>query len=114
MIKKINKTRFIHTAVVCFLLAFSACKAPSLVEREVDLKDLPQNFTNTSSTDTTNTALIQWKEYFTDSYLTTLIDSALVNNQELNIMLQEIAISKAEIKAKKGEYLPFVGFGAAA
>ena len=114
MIKKINKTRFIHTAVVCVLLAFSACKAPSLVEREVDLKDLPQNFTNTSSTDTTNTALIQWKEYFTDSYLTTLIDSALVNNQELNIMLQEIAISKAEIKAKKGEYLPFVGFGAAA
>ena len=100
--------------MVLFILAFSACKAPGLAEREVDLKDLPQSYTNYAMTDTINTALIHWKQYFTDPYLTVLIDSALANNQELNIMLQEIAISKAEIKAKKGEYLPFVGFGAGA
>jgi len=114
MIKKINKTQFLYTVMVLFILAFSACKAPGLAEREVDLKDLPQSYTNYAVTDTTNTALIHWKQYFTDPYLTVLIDSALANNQELNIMLQEIAISKAEIKAKKGEYLPFVGFGAGA
>ena len=113
MIKKINRIPYIFSAVVCVLLAFSACKAPSVLEREVDLKDLPQNFAR-GNADTTNTALIQWKAYFTDPYLTGLIDSALVNNQELNMMLQEIAVSKAEIRAKKGEYLPFVGFGAGA
>jgi len=113
MIKKINKTRCIHTAVVCLLLAFSACKAPGLVEKEVDMSMLPQNYAGAAATDTTQTALINWKQYFTDPYLATLIDSALTRNQELNMMLQEIAISKSEIRAKKGEYLPFVGFGAA-
>src|SRR5690606_3696100 len=39
----------------------------------------------------------------------TLIDVALQNNQELNITMQEIQISRNEIKARKGEYLPFVG-----
>ena len=113
MIKKINKTSYIFSAGVCVLLSFSACKTPSALEREVDLKELPQNFAR-GNADTTNTALIQWKEYFTDPYLTRLIDSALVNLQELNMMLQEIAVSKSEIRAKKGEYLPFVGFGAGA
>ena len=114
MIKKINKTRCIHAAVVCLLLAVSACKAPGLVERDVDMSMLPQNYAGATSADTTQAGLINWKQYFTDPYLTTLIDSALTRNQELNMMLQEIAISKSEIRAKKGEYLPFVGFGASA
>ena len=52
---------------------------------------------------------LQWKNYFTDQNLQALIDTALVNNQELNITLQEIEISKNEIRARKGEYLPFIG-----
>ncbi|MGO4910916.1 TolC family protein [Leeuwenhoekiella sp. W20_SRS_FM14] len=105
----INKTKILYTGVVVLLLSFSACKAPVLVERDVELK-LPKTFAATA--DTAQTALVNWKDYFTDPYLSSLIDTALQNNQELNIMLQEISISKAEIKAKKGEYLPFVGFGA--
>jgi multidrug efflux system outer membrane protein len=42
-------------------------------------------------------------------YLVALIDTALKNNQELNITLQEIEIARNEIRARKGEYLPFVG-----
>ncbi len=38
-----------------------------------------------------------------------MIDTALAHNQELNILLQEIEISKNEIRARKGEYLPFMG-----
>jgi NodT family efflux transporter outer membrane factor (OMF) lipoprotein len=49
-----------------------------------------------------------------DPDLRTLIDSALSNNQELNIMLQEIAISKNEVRARKGEYLPFLDLAAGA
>jgi NodT family efflux transporter outer membrane factor (OMF) lipoprotein len=40
-----------------------------------------------------------------------LIDTALQNNQELNITLQEINIAQNEIRARKGEYLPFVNLG---
>ncbi len=43
-----------------------------------------------------------------------IIDSALKNNQELNIALREIEIDKNEIQARKGEYLPFVNVAGAA
>jgi outer membrane protein, multidrug efflux system len=53
-----------------------------------------------------------WRNFFADSQLTQLIDIALKNNQELNIMAQEIDISNNEIMARQGEYLPKVGIGA--
>src|SRR5690606_8838920 len=46
--------------------------------------------------------------------LQALIQEALQNNQELNIILQEIEIERNEVSAKKGEYLPSVGIKAGA
>ncbi len=93
-------------------LVFQSC-VPTKTTRET--KDtLPDNFQNVVSTDTTNSAKIKWKEFFNDAQLAALIDTALVNNQELNIMLQQVDIAKNEIQARKGEYLPFVGIQAAA
>lgn len=60
------------------------------------------------SIDTTNIADVKWQEYFGDAFLNALIDTALNNNQELNIVLQEIEISRNEIRARKGDYLPMV------
>lgn len=57
--------------------------------------------------DSTNTAAVNWRNYFTDPYLVALIDTALQGNQELNIALREIEMSRNEIMARKGEYLPF-------
>jgi NodT family efflux transporter outer membrane factor (OMF) lipoprotein len=70
-------------------------------------KTVPANYNN--SQDATNTAAGKWPAYFTDPYLVALIDTALKDNQELNITLQEIEITRNEIRARKGEYLPFVG-----
>ncbi|MCC9136650.1 TolC family protein [Pontibacter silvestris] len=92
--------------VACLSLTFTACITPSVVERTANTA-VPASYNN--SQDTTNTATLKWKEYFTDPYLTALIDTALQNNQELNITLQEIAISSNEVRIRKGEYLPFVG-----
>lgn len=89
----------------------TACTVPNLVDKSVNTTT-PDSFNN--SQDTTNTANIQWKEYFTDPYLIALIDTALMNNQELNITLQEIQIAQNEVKARKGEYLPSVGAQAGA
>ncbi len=66
------------------------------------------------SQDTTNTAKVKWKDFFTDPNLVALIEIALQNNQELNITLQEIEIARNEVRARKSEYLPFVGVGASA
>jgi multidrug efflux system outer membrane protein len=90
-----------------FLLAFTACKAPSIVQKTENY-ELPASYNG--SQDSTNTGKVSWKDFFADSYLNILIDTALSNNQELNIMLQEIQIAKNEVRERKGEYLPFVGF----
>lgn len=74
---------------------------------------LPENFNNIAVNDTLNSAHIKWKDFFNDQNLVSLIDTALVNNQELNIMMQQVDMAQNEIKARKGEYLPFVGIQAA-
>ena len=92
-------------------MAFMACKTPSVGLKTANT-ELPESYN--SSQDSTNTAKVKWKDYFTDPYLNALIDTALANNQELNIMLQEIEIARNEVREKKGEYLPSVGFKGAA
>jgi len=99
--------------VVLVAASFTACKTPSSVTLRDENKNVPGAYANNSQ-DSTNTAKIKWKEYFTDPHLAGLIDTALKNNQELNITLQEIEIAKNEIRARKGEYLPFVGLSAGA
>ncbi len=86
--------------------------APALKVTKTENKTVPGSFTK--SQDSTNTAKIKWKEYFNDPNLAALIDTALKNNQELNITLQEIEINKNEIRARKGEYLPYVNLSGGA
>jgi NodT family efflux transporter outer membrane factor (OMF) lipoprotein len=92
---------------------FTACSVPGVVQR-TENKNTPGSYTTATVTDTTSTASVKWKEYFTDPNLQALINTALTNNQELNITLQEIEVAKSEIRARKGEYLPFIGLGAGA
>ena len=87
-------------------LTVAACVTPPVVERTAN-KTVPARYYE--SQDTTSTAKVQWKDFFTDPQLNDLIDLVLKNNQELNITLQEIAISQNEIRVRKGEYLPFLG-----
>ncbi len=100
-------------AVRLFLLPilFYACKTPELAEK-IPEQPVPESYG--TSGDSINAARIPWKDYFKDPYLTALIDTALENNQELNITLQDIEIAQNEIRLRKGEYLPFVGLRAGA
>lgn len=110
--------RIIHPYGVVIILSviFSAC-APNIVSKKEDTT-MPANYSFSpgiiNTPDTTNTAKVSWKTYFTDPYLNALIDTAINNNQELNIMLQEIEIARNEVRAKKGEYLPMVDIRAGA
>ena len=64
--------------------------------------------------DTSNSALVDWHEFFQDPQLVALIEVALENNQELNIMVQEMLVTESEIMARRGEYLPRLGIGGGA
>ena len=92
-------------------LFINACKAPQVAEKSVT-NQTPLSFNG--SLDSTNSVTLKWREYFKDPYLNVLIDSALQNNQELNITLQEIRMASNEVMARKGEYLPFVNVGGSA
>lgn len=94
------------------ILMVSACKTPELVQQDTSIV-LPEAYAN-KTTDTLNSAHENWHGYFHDPYLNGLIDSALANNQELNIMRQEIAVTQSEVLSKKGEYQPTVGLNAGA
>lgn len=75
-------------------------------------KVVPESFEK--STDTNTIAVTPWRTYFKDPNLINLIDTALKNNQELLITLQEIEIAKNDIRVRKGALLPQVGVGAGA
>ena len=104
-----NSIKYIMFGAV--LWAFSSCKTPAIVGR-IENRNVPKSYSNTPA-DSSGT-LSLWKDYFKDQYLATLIDTALINNQELNIMRQEISIASNEVMARKGEYLPFVSLRAGA
>ncbi|MXV17245.1 TolC family protein [Hufsiella ginkgonis] len=102
---KINK---IHTCIglLGLSLAVASCKVPAIVQT-TENKQVPGAYN--ISRDTTNTASLPWRSFFTDPHLAALIDTALKNNQELNVTLQEIEMAKNDIRFRKGQILPTVG-----
>lgn len=104
-----NKIKLIRYSIALGIgLTMASCNAPAAAVATTN-KALPESFDK--STDTTNTAAISWRGYFKDQNLVNLIDTALKNNQELQITLQEIEIAKNDIRVRKGTLLPKVGLG---
>ena len=93
-------------------LMLQACGIPEMTTKKAE-QDLPESFAPGLS-QPTNSATMKWKEFFDDPNLLNLIDTAVANNKEVNIMLQRISVSQNEIQKRTGAYLPFVNFGAGA
>lgn len=93
---------------ICFLVAGSlwSCKAPQATANVENRPEVPKTFG--SNTDTVNSGIVPWKQFFTDQNLVLLINEALKNNQELMITLQEIEIAKSEVMYKNGKLKPSV------
>ena len=97
-------------AILAVLALYSCIPSRTLMEENASVPDRYQN----QATDTLNSAQVQWKGFFSDTKLSALIDTALVKNQELIIIIQQIDMAKNEVKARKGEYLPSVNLQAGA
>jgi multidrug efflux system outer membrane protein len=88
-------------------LALASCKVPAITQ--LTANTAVPNAYGTAGTDSTNMAKLPWRSFFTDKNLVNLIDTALKNNQELMITLQEIQMAQNDIQAKHGKLLPTVG-----
>lgn len=97
----------IRLMVMVLSMVLVNCVGPVSLKKESN--SVPASFNG--NIDTTNSAHIQWRMFLKDPHLISLIDEALKNNQELNIMMQEINIANNEIMGRKGAYLPMVGTG---
>ncbi len=90
-------------------LAIASCKIPAITQPAQN-NAVPQSYSTPG--DSTNMAAIQWRSFFTDPSLVSLIDTALKNNQELLVTLQEIEMAKNDIRMSKGALMPTVALKA--
>jgi len=98
-----NKVGYIFTILVT-LLSIVACKTPQATMPKDTLKVLLPALSKDSSV----TISPAWRDFFQDPILQTLIDTALQNNQNLKITVQELAIARSAMTAKQGALLPSV------
>ncbi len=102
-----------YIAAIALSLILASCKAPMATVVKDELKEnVPQNFNQEDQGDANNNSgTTPWRQFFTDPNLVALIETALKNNQELMITLQEIEIAKSGVLAKKGKLTPAVSAG---
>ncbi len=101
----------LYGSILLLAMLAHSC-APTMNVRNEN-KTMPDQYKNQLA-DSLNTADMKWRDFFDDLYLKQLIDTALVNNQELNILMQRVKVAQNEVQARKGEYLPFVNILAGA
>ena len=106
------RNRALKTAIISsFLLTIPSCNIPELCRPDKG-KPLPETFNGEINWE--NSACVELHEFFNDPSLTNLVDQALVDNQELKILAQDIRIANNEVYARRGAYFPFISFGARA
>ena len=101
---KTNKVLYL-AVVLATLLCIGACKTPQATTIP---KDTLKESLASMSRDSSVTISPAWRDFFQDSVLRSLIDTALQNNHDLKITLQELAIAKSAITAKQGALLPSI------
>jgi NodT family efflux transporter outer membrane factor (OMF) lipoprotein len=72
---------------------------------------LPQQFENAVSADS-SVAGIEWKSFFKDPALISLIDSALKNSYDLQLAVKHIEEAQAYVKQAKMNYVPTIDLSA--
>jgi outer membrane protein, multidrug efflux system len=91
--------------IVLSMLAINSCKTLN-TNLSIPEQKIPASFN--TSTDSATIADIKWPDYFSDSLLISLIDTALSNNLDLLITLQKIEATRADVLYKKGLLSPVV------
>src|SRR5690606_18904190 len=93
-------------AVVCTLLISSCKVGRDYVRPETGLTDTFRGVSGDSIADTVNIADIPWYDFFTDSMLMMLIDSAIANNYDMQAALKNIEIANQSLRQSRAAFFP--------
>ena len=98
-----RNNNILASVLLAGVVIYSSCKIPQLASMPKS-KQAPVSYSGQS--DSAVQTLASCKEFFKDTNLIRLIDTALANNQELSIAQQEIAMAKNDILVSKSRLLP--------
>lgn len=103
------KNRYINRIILSGLIALiglSSCQVTNKYKTpEVDIDNL---YGEKTSIDTVTIGNISWREYFSDPYLTALVDEGLEKNFDLQIAYTRIQQAEANLNMAKAAYFPDV------
>lgn len=97
---------YIYTLNIWLAITFAISSCKSLVSPTATTKPIPASYG--LAKDSTSIGALSWKQYFSDTTLTQLIDSAIANNLDLMMAGQRIQAARAQIGYASGRLLPFV------
>jgi len=86
----------------------SGCQTIKNIEGDA-IKPVPESFADTK--DSINSATIDWRQFFTDTTLIGLIDTAFKNNPDVLMTFQKIEIARADLRLSKGALFPEISGG---
>jgi outer membrane protein, multidrug efflux system len=101
---KNNKNRSAFSLLIVLLL-LAGCKVFK-TDEATKPGNIPSSYGNAS--DSLNSASMKWKEFFSDTSLTGLIDIGLKNNFDALIAMQRIEAERSNVRLHKGALLPSV------
>jgi multidrug efflux system outer membrane protein len=105
------KNKYILYIICLPVLVMTSCKTPQGTTITDRVKaQMPSHF-QSDSTSAGAATVTPWRQFFTDPALVALIDTALANNQDLKMTLQQIAIAKSGVLYQEGQLMPTVSAG---
>lgn len=98
---------------LCLIVCVSvfSCSVPR--QTTLTKSVLPKTFSG-QKTDTVTVTDLNWKTYFQDKYLIQLIDTALLNNYDAQMAIEQIEMANAYYKMSRGALYPMAEIGTSA
>lgn len=109
-VDKININLKQGIIVGSLMLVLASCKVGTPYKQPDT--ELPNQYSRSivATADTASIAELEWKKFFTDTTLQSLLEKGIRNNYDLRIALQNVAASQTKLKQAKLLQLPTVDF----
>lgn len=113
-IKKNNMRLFKGVFIGIAFLSLQSCFVAKDYVRPDNIVEADKFRTDRLPQDSLSMANLSWKEIFTDPVLQNYIEEGLVNNMDIRIAIQQIAIAEAYVRQGKAGYFPSLSVNATA
>ncbi len=112
--KKNNMRLFKGVFIGLAFLSLQSCFVAKDYVRPDDVVQSEKFRTDRLPQDSLSIANLSWKQIFTDPILQNYIEEGLINNMDIRIAMQQIAIAEAYVKQGKAGYFPSLSVNATA